>query len=204
MKYELFIGLRYLRARRRETFISLITVISVLGVAIAVTTLIVTMGIMTGFQERIWDLLLGFNPHVTLAKLGNSLENYNDLIKEVEKQKGVLGAAPTVEGQALVKSQNRQSGTLIRGIDPDKIKDVIDLERYIEKGNVDSLKVRQRIEVENRSVLLPAAILGSALSEVLKVKIGDVIEVTSSQGQMTSFGVITSVRRFVVTGLFNS
>ncbi|MEE9143732.1 MAG: ABC transporter permease, partial [Candidatus Binatia bacterium] len=137
MKFELFIGLRYLRARRRETFISLITVISVLGVAIAVTTLIVTMGIMTGFQERIWDLLLGFNPHVTLTNLGNNLEDYDDLIKEVEKQKGVLGAAPTVEGQALVKSQNRQSGTLIRGIDPDKIKGVIDLERYIKEGNLD-------------------------------------------------------------------
>jgi len=204
MKFELFIGLRYLRARRRETFISLITVISVLGVAIAVTTLIVTMGIMTGFQERIWDLLLGFNPHVTLTNLGNNLEDYDDLIKEVEKQKGVLGAAPTVEGQALVKSQNRQSGTLIRGIDPDKIKGVIDLERYIKEGNLDTLKVTQRVEIKNRPVLLPAAILGSALAEVLNVKVGDVIEVTSSQGQMTSFGVIPSVRRFVVTGLFDS
>ncbi len=204
MKFELFIGLRYLRARRRETFISLITVISVLGVAIAVTTLIVTMGIMTGFQERIWDLLLGFNPHVTLTNLGNNLEDYDDLIKEVEKQKGVLGAAPTVEGQALVKSQNRQSGTLIRGIDPDKIKGVIDLERYIKEGNLDTLKVTQRVEIKNRPVLLPAAILGSALAEVLHVKVGDVIEVTSSQGQMTSFGVIPSVRRFVVTGLFDS
>ncbi len=204
MNYELFIGLRYLRARRRETFISLITVISVLGVAIAVTTLIVTMGIMTGFQERIWDLLLGFNPHVTLTNLGNNLEDYDDLIKEVEKQKGVLGAAPTVEGQALVKSQNRQSGTLIRGIDPDKIKGVIDLERYIKEGNLDTLKVTQRVEIKNRPVSLPAAILGSALAEVLNVKVGDVIEVTSSQGQMTSFGVIPSVRRFVVTGLFDS
>jgi len=204
MKFELFIGLRYLRARRRETFISLITVISVLGVAIAVTTLIVTMGIMTGFQERIWDLLLGFNPHVTLTNLGNNLEDYDDLIKEVEKQKGVLGAAPTVEGQALVKSQKRQSGTLIRGIDPDKIKGVIDLERYIKEGNLDTLKVTQRVEIKNRPVLLPAAILGSALAEVLNVKVGDVIEVTSSQGQMTSFGVIPSVRRFVVTGLFDS
>jgi len=204
MKFELFIGLRYLRARRRETFISLITVISVLGVAIAVTTLIVTMGIMTGFQERIWDLLLGFNPHVTLTNLGNNLEDYDDLIKEVEKQKGVLGAAPTVEGQALVKSQNRQSGTLIRGIDPDKIKGVIDLERYIKEGNLDTLKVTQRVEIKNRPVSLPAAILGSALAEVLNVKVGDVIEVTSSQGQMTSFGVIPSVRRFVVTGLFDS
>ncbi|MEE9144688.1 MAG: ABC transporter permease, partial [Candidatus Binatia bacterium] len=109
-----------------------------------------------------------------------------------------------VEGQALVKSQNRQSGTLIRGIDPDKIKGVIDLERYIKEGNLDTLKVTQRVEIKNRPVLLPAAILGSALAEVLNVKVGDVIEVTSSQGQMTSFGVIPSVRRFVVTGLFDS
>ena len=204
MKYELFIGLRYLRARRRETFISLITVISVLGVAIAVTTLIVTMGIMTGFQERIWDLLLGFNPHITLTKLGNSLEDYNDLITEVVKQKGVLAAAPTVEGQALVKSQNRQSGALVRGIDPDQIRGVIDLKRYISEGKLDTLKVTQRIQVKNRPVLLPAVILGSALAEQLDVEVGGLIQLTSPQGQMTSFGVIPKIKRFVVTGLFDS
>lgn len=204
MRYELFIGLRYLRARRRETFISLITVISVLGVAIAVTTLIVTMGIMTGFQERIWDLLLGFNPHVSLSKLGEGLENADELISKIEEQKGIVAAAATVEGQALMKSRDRQSGALVRGIDPDRIERVIDLERYITEGKLGALKAPQRIEVNSRHVLLPTIILGSSLAELLRVKVGDLIQVNSPQGQLTSLGVLPRVKRFLVVGLFDS
>jgi len=90
MRYELFIGLRYLRARRRETFISLITVISVLGVMIGVMTLNVVMAVMTGFEETLRDRLLGINAHVALVKSGDQLRDYEKLLEQVRKRKGLL------------------------------------------------------------------------------------------------------------------
>jgi lipoprotein-releasing system permease protein len=96
MRYELFIGLRYLRARRRETFISLITIISVLGVMIGVMTLNVVMAVMTGFEETLRDRLLGINAHVALVKSGDQLREYENLLELVRKTKGVVAASPSI------------------------------------------------------------------------------------------------------------
>ncbi len=94
MRYELFIGLRYLQARRQETFISLITVISVLGVMIGVMTLNVVMAVMTGFEETLRDRLLGINAHIALVKSGDSLRDYERLLQQVAKEDGVVAATP--------------------------------------------------------------------------------------------------------------
>src|SRR5213593_2040345 len=118
MKYEYFIGLRYLRARRQETFISLITVISILGVMIGVITLNVVMAVMTGFEETLRDRLLGINAHVALVKSGSPLTEYRDLINRVMQEKGVVAATPTIFGQVMVTSGPRVSGVVVRGIDP--------------------------------------------------------------------------------------
>src|SRR3989304_3157946 len=104
MRYELFIGLRYLRARRRETFISLITVISILGVMIGVMTLNVVMAVMTGFEEVLRDRLLGINAHVALVKSGDQLRGYEQLLEQGQKETGVVAAAPTIFGQVMVPS----------------------------------------------------------------------------------------------------
>src|SRR5215470_15299328 len=104
MNYELFISLRYLRARRRETFISLITLISVLGVMLAVMTLNVVMAVMTGFEETLRDRLLGINAHVALVRAGETLRDYERLLNEVVKQPGVVAASPTVYGQVMLTS----------------------------------------------------------------------------------------------------
>ena len=204
MNYELFIGLRYLRARRSETFISLITVISVLGVMIGVMTLNVVMAVMTGFEETLRDRLLGINAHVALVKSGDPLRDYKQLLERVRKESGVVAAAPTIYGQVMVTSGPRVSGVFVRGVDPDRVNRVVDIEKYVKEGSLQELKKPQAIQVEDRTVLLPGVILGVRLANQLGVFRGSPIQVVSPLGSPTAIGVIPKVRRFVVVGIFDS
>jgi lipoprotein-releasing system permease protein len=204
MRYELFIGLRYLRARRRETFISLITVISVLGVMIGVMTLNVVMAVMTGFEETLRDRLLGINAHIALVKTGDQLREYEKLVEQVQKEKGVLAASPSIYGQVMLTSGPRVSGVVVRGVDPDRVNQVVDIARYIKEGSLQKLKEPQPIEVEGRRIFLPGLILGIRLANQLGVFPGSPIQVVSPLGSPTAIGVIPKVRRFVVVGIFDS
>jgi lipoprotein-releasing system permease protein len=204
MRYEFFIGLRYLRARRQETFISLITVISVLGVMIGVMTLNVVMAVMTGFEETLRDRLLGINAHVALVKPGDELKDYEKLVEEVRKENGVVAASPSIYGQVMLTSGPRVSGVVVRGIDPDRVNKVVDIERYIKKGSLQNLKKQQPLQIENRTVLLPGVIVGVRLANQLGVSVGSPLQVVSPLGSPTAIGVIPKVRRFVVAGIFDS
>lgn len=204
MQYELFIGLRYLRARRRETFISLITVISVLGVMIGVMTLNVVMAVMTGFEETLRDRLLGINAHVALVKSGDQLKDYEKLLEEVSKEQGVVAATPSIYGQVMLTSGGRVSGVVVRGVDPDRVNRVVDIQRYIKPGDLQDLKRQHPLQVEERRILLPAVILGKRLAGQLGVMVGDPVQVVSPLGSPTAIGVIPRVRRFIVIGLFDS
>ena len=204
MRYELFIGLRYLRARRRETFISLITVISVLGVMIGVMTLNVVMAVMTGFEETLRDRLLGINAHVALVKSGDQLRDYEKLVELAQKTKGVVAASPSIYGQVMLTSGPRVSGVVVRGVDPDRVNQVVDIERYIKEGSLQSLKQQQPLQIQGRTILLPGVIIGIRLANQLGVFLGSPIQVVSPLGSPTAIGVIPKVRRFVVVGIFDS
>jgi len=204
MRYELFIGLRYLRARRRETFISLITLISVLGVMIGVMTLNVVMAVMTGFEETLRDRLLGINAHVALVKTGDQLRDYEKLLEQVRQTKGVVAASPSIYGQVMLTSGPRVSGVVVRGVDPDRVNQVVDIERYIREGSLQSLKQPQPLQIQGRTVLLPGVIIGIRLANQLGVFLGSPIQVVSPLGSPTAIGVIPKVRRFVVVGIFDS
>jgi lipoprotein-releasing system permease protein len=204
MRYELFIGLRYLRARRRETFISLITVISVLGVMIGVMTLNVVMAVMTGFEETLRDRLLGINAHVALVKSGDQVSDYDKLVEEVKKEQGVVAASPSIYGQVMLTAGPRVSGVVVRGVDPDRINQVVDIERFIKPGSLQNLEKPHPLQVDGRTVLLPGVILGTRLANQLGVFPGSPIQVVSPLGSPTAIGVIPKVRRFVVVGIFNS
>src|SRR6516165_2535259 len=204
MRYELFIGLRYLRARRRETFISLITVISILGVMIGVMTLNVVMAVMTGFEETLRDRLLGINAHVALVKAGGQLKDYEKLVEEVRKTKGVVAASPSIYGQVMLTSGPRVSGVVVRGVDPDRVNQVVDIERYIKQGSLQNLKKPQPLQVEGRTIFLPGIIIGERLANQLGVFPGSPVQVVSPLGSPTAIGVIPKVRRFVVTGILRT
>src|SRR3990172_5386740 len=128
MNYELFIGLRYLRARRSETFISLITVISVLGVMIGVMTLNVVMAVMSGFEETLRDRLLGINAHISVVKSGDPMRDYERVIEKLRKEKDIVALAPTIYGQVMLTSGTRVSGVVVRGVDADRVNQVVDLQ----------------------------------------------------------------------------
>ncbi|MBI2210567.1 MAG: lipoprotein-releasing ABC transporter permease subunit [Deltaproteobacteria bacterium] len=204
MNYELFIGLRYLRARRRETFISLITLISILGVMIGVMTLNVVMAVMTGFEEVLRDRLLGINAHIAVIKSGDRLTDYEQIVDQIQQEKGVVAAAPSVYGQVMVTSGARVSGVVVRGIDPDRAARVVDVQSYIKEGSLGALKKSYPVEVEGRSVSLPGVILGTRLAGQLKVLVGEPVQVVSPLATPTVLGMVPKVRRFVVAGLFDS
>jgi lipoprotein-releasing system permease protein len=204
MKYELFIGLRYLRARRREGFISLITVISVLGVMIGVMTLNVVMAVMTGFEETLRDRLLGINAHVALVKSGDQLRDYEKLVEQVRQASGVVAASPSIYGQVMLTSGPRVSGVVVRGVDPDRVNQVVDIGRYIKEGSLQNLKQPQPVQTGGRTVLLPGVIIGIRLANQLGVFPGSPLQVVSPLGSPTAIGVIPKVRRFVVVGIFDS
>lgn len=204
MKYEFFIGLRYLRARRQETFISLITVISVLGVMIGVMTLNVVMAVMSGFEETLRDRLLGINAHISVVKSGDPMRDYERVIEKLLQEKDIIAASPTVYGQVMLTSGARVSGVVVRGVDPDRVNQVVDLQSYLLKGKLAALKSRHAIQVDERRVLLPGVILGERLAAQLGVFEGSPVQVVSPLGSPTAIGVIPKVRRFVVVGIMKT
>ena len=204
MKYELFIGLRYLQARRRETFISLITVISVLGVMIGVMTLNVVMAVMTGFEETLRDRLLGINAHIAIVRSGEPMQDYEKVIEQVKSDSDVVAASPTIYGQVMLTSGSRVSGVVVRGVDPDRVNNVVNIQKYLLGGNLAGLKTQHPIQVEDRTVLLPGIILGERLANQLGVFQGSPVQVVSPLGSPTAIGVIPKVRRFAVAGVLKT
>ena len=202
MPYELFVGLRYLRARRSERFISLLTVISVLGVMIAVVTLNVVIAVMTGFEEVLRDRLLGLNAHVLLVKPASYLRGYDELARRVDERDDVVAAAPMLTGQIILTSGNRVSGVVVRGIDPDRSH--VDLAKHLREGSLDDLKTRIRVTVDGRDLDLPGIVIGDRLAERLLVGVGDALQAVSPIGSPTAVGIIPRIRRFAVAGVFDS
>ncbi len=204
MNFELFIGLRYLRARRRETFISLITVISILGVMIGVMTLNVVMAVMSGFEETLRDRLLGINAHIALVKSGDQLRDYDKLVEQIRRQKGVAAASPSIYGQVMLTAGPRVAGVVVRGVDPNRVNQVVDIQKYIKEGSLQNLTRPQPLRIEDRTVLLPGVIVGTRLANQLGVFVGSPLQVVSPLGSPTAIGVIPKVRRFMVVGIFDS
>lgn len=204
MKYEWLIGLRYLKARRQETFISLITVISILGVMIGVMTLNIVMAVMTGFEETLRDRLLGINAHIALVKSGDQLRDYEKLVEQVRRENGVVAASPSIYGQVMLTAGPRVAGVVVRGVDPDRVNAVIDIQKYMTSGSLQNLKQPQTLRVDDRTVSLPGLILGSRLANQLGVFPGSPVQVVSPLGSPTAIGVIPKVRRFIVVGIFKT
>ena len=139
MSYEIFIGLRYLKAKRKQAFISIITLISMGGVAIGVMTLIVVIGVMSGFKEDLRKKILGYYSHVVVLKRGGGIANYESKIKKIEEVKGVKFATPFIYSQTMLNSKYGSFGVVLRGIDPETIGKVINLGSNIKEGSLYNL-----------------------------------------------------------------
>jgi lipoprotein-releasing system permease protein len=198
MRYEWFIGLRYLKAKRKQTFISIITVISIAGVAVGVMALIVVLAVMSGFEKTLKEKILGTQAHLVLLKASQEgMDHYEEVAKKAEEVKGVVSAAPFIFNQVMLSSESNVSGVVLKGIDPDRVGKVTELAHNLKTGRLQDLKT---VQVGD----LPGIILGVELAKHLSVSINDTIQVISPLGTMTPMGMMPKMKRFRVKGIFQS
>ncbi len=193
--YELLISLRYLRAKRKQTFVSLITIISVLGVILGVMALIIVLSVMSGFQKSLRDKILGINSHVIVLNYQGSFGNYQEQLAKIKEVDGVKDAAPFVITQVLVSSKDRSIGLVLRGISPSMQKDVTDVSKFIKDGSLESLDEKGKT---------PHILIGKELAVNLGVITGDKIMVILPQGDITPFGMMPRMVEFQVGGIFET
>jgi lipoprotein-releasing system permease protein len=198
MRYEWFIGLRYLKAKRKQTFISLITVISIAGVMVGVMALIVVLAVMSGFEKTLKEKILGTQAHLVLLKTNQGgMEGYEEATKKVEEIKGVVSAAPFIISQVMLSSESNVFGVVLKGIDPDRVGKVTELAHNLKAGRLEDLKNRREGD-------LPGIILGVELAKHLSVSVNETIQVISPLGTITPMGMMPKMKRFRIKGIFYS
>jgi lipoprotein-releasing system permease protein len=196
MRYEWFIGLRYLKAKRKQTFISIITIISIVGVMVGVMTLIVVLAVMSGFEKTLKEKILGTQAHLVVLKASQEgMDHYGELVKEVEQVKGVVSATPFIYTEVMLSSESTVTGGVIKGIDPDRVGKVTELAHNMKVGSLQDLKEGGES---------PGIILGVELAKQLGVSLHDIIQVISPLGTMTPMGMMPKMKRFRVVGIFHS
>ena len=208
MRYELFISLRYLRAKRREAFISLITLISILGVTISVMTLDVALSVTTGFENDLRTRILGFTPHVIVTSYGGPVAKPEKLRETILHTPGVVAAAPYVYVQAMVSYGAAVTGVFIRGVEPEHANDVVDVARFLKSGSFAEMGKPHTVTIheqgEERQVTLSGVVVGVELAKQLGIGEGSAITVILPVGTPSSLGMVPRVKRFAVVGLFDS
>lgn len=187
---SLSIGLRYLRAKRRNGFISFISLASILGILIGVMALITTIAVMTGFQEELRNRILSMVAHATVEGVDGPLQEWPKAIALSGQDARVLGAAPYVEREAMIQGA-RVQGAMLRGVLPDREPKVSDIARKMVRGNLGDLRPGEF-----------NIILGRELATWLGVGVGDKVTVYVPEFSTTPVGVLPKMRRFTVTGIF--
>jgi lipoprotein-releasing system permease protein len=200
MPFELFIGLRYLKAKRKSTFISIITFISTAGVALGVMALIVVLAVMTGFENDLKEKILGTNAHIVVIKSGAPMEEYRAVIEKLKLFTGVQAATPFIYNQVMLSSGKNVSGVVLRGIDVATDRQVTRLSTSIVEGSIDSLEPH----MGQGSDATPGLMVGKELAKHLNLLLGDRVNVISPMGSITPLGMMPRMKPFKVTGIFNT
>jgi lipoprotein-releasing system permease protein len=196
MAFELQVGFRYLRARRKNPFISVVTVISVLGVMIGVMSLVVVISVMNGFRCDLMDKILGINPHLTITGGAAGILKPGFVEERCAGIDGVAATAPFVRTQVMVDHSGRAAGAVIKGVNPMDASRVVPLSGVFENGLLDSL--------QKETGSLPAVIIGKELGRLLGAGPGSELTVVSPEGRLTPLGRMPNSRQFVVSGIFDS
>jgi lipoprotein-releasing system permease protein len=195
---EYYIALKYLLAKRKQTFISIITIISVAGVTVGVTALIIVLAVMSGFEKELKDRILGATAHVHVTSLDGSIADPFSVAATVRKIPGVAGASPYVFSQMMISSGSSSSGGVLRGVDLATVGDVTRLPKDIRRGSLSALGG------EGARGGIPGVILGKELAGNLGVSVGDIVEILVPGGNVTPMGTFPRVLRFRVGGISES
>jgi lipoprotein-releasing system permease protein len=228
MRFEFFVATRYLRAKRRQAVIGVITGISIAGVAAGVASLIVALAINNGFRQDLQNRLLGSTSHVNLLRIqSDGIKDWRPLMERLSKEPHVVATAPAIYEQVLISRGPRARGAVLKGMIPAYEKKVGDLLNTVRIGSADALEEMPESTtstaagegaratqaeqsptslegVQDRVAAMPPIILGKDMAEDLGATVGSVVLVTSPQGELTPFGMVPKYNRFRVTGIFNS
>lgn len=191
MRYELWVGLRYTRAKRRNHFISFISLFSMLGMALGVATLIVVLSVMNGFQKELRTRILSVVSHIEISGGPNPLRDWRGVMQEAEKVPRVVAAAPYVQAQSMLVYDQVARGVIVRGIDPAEETKVADLASHMRIGRL--------------GLLVPGEfniILGVEIARALNVDIGDKVTLVAPEGMVTPAAVMPRLKQFRVVGVF--
>jgi lipoprotein-releasing system permease protein len=232
MRFELFIATRYLRAKRRQAFIGIITGISILGVAAGVASLIIALAINNGFRQDLQERLIGSTSHISLLRVADDgIKDWPPLLEGLSKQPHVVAAAPAIFEQVLISRGPRARGAVLKGMIPADERKIGDLLNTIKEGSANALEEDSDMNedhvgtaasavpgasapadaspdslagVHARVAAMPPIILGKDMADNLGATVGSVVLVTSPQGELTPFGMVPKYSRFRVVGIFNS
>lgn len=193
--FEWFVSLRYLRAKRKQKFISLITVISILGVAVGVLALIVVLSVYTGFTEGLRDQIIGVNAHALVQRFGSSITDSEGVSAKVRAVPGVAATTPYIYGQALISSANQSSGIVLRGIEPASAMRVINIGEKMQAGQLSDL---------DKPLEVPGIVLGRDMARQLQVGVGAKVRLISPNGPLSPMGVLPKIRTCIVVGVFET
>ena len=188
--FEWMLAGRYLRARRKEGFISVIAGFSFIGIMLGVATLIIVMAVMNGFRKDLFNKIMGLNGHVIVHKIGAPFDDYADIAAKISQLPGVVTAMPLIEGQVMVSSNVQALGGLVRGLDEKSLKALKLVADNIKLGTIDGFDDQTGIAI------------GSRLANSLRVSLGDTITLVSPRGATTPFGVAPRSKPYVITALF--
>lgn len=188
--FEPFVAWRYLRAKRKESFISVITGFSLIGIALGVATLIIVMSVMNGFRQELVGRILGINGHMNIYSRQMPLDDYDyqaDLLKGV---KGITQVFPTIEGQALITYNGAATGVIVRGLSAQSVQD--------KKLLFDAIPREQRANFKDSNILI-----GEALAERLRLQVGDSLQLISPRPKQSPFGAMPRAKNFTIGGIFD-
>jgi lipoprotein-releasing system permease protein len=189
--YELYAGLRYTRAKRRNHFISFISAASMICIALGVATLITVLSVMNGFERELRGRILGMASHATISALSDGLDHWQDVAAKAMQNPEVEAVAPYIEGEAMLREGSDLSGTALRGVLPQEEVKVSDIGAHMKAGTLDDLKAGEF-----------KIVLGAELAQSLGVGVGDKIDLMIPQATITPAGILPRFRRFTVAGVF--
>jgi len=198
MSYEFFIGRRYLKAKQKQAFISLITLLSIAGVTVGVMALIVVIAVMAGFEDDLKSRILGVESHIVLMQYGDGFTDYRRVMAQVEETDGVMAATPFVYTQVMIRSAHGISGAVLRGVDPDSAG------RVIKNLDASVLARPAAAATGQQEKTAPGIVLGKELARKLGVGPGESVYVISPRGLISPVGHLPAMRRFRVVSLFES
>ena len=194
MTFELFVALRYLLARRKQAFISLISLISTLGVAVGVMALIIALALMTGLQGELRDRILGSTAHIYVWKTGG-IQDYRAEVARLQQVEGVVGAGPAIMGRALISTDLADAFISLKGVDPALEGNVTDIRRAMQSGSIAALAPASEDEP-------PGILIGRNLAEQLGLTVGETATLLTPQGTLSPMGMIPRTRRVRVVGIY--